>query len=106
VTLTGSPQVDYPRWRALVFKAIQENVGPEAGKLVDNEGDFENVGFSISMSYRVGGGLGDAVIQIMILRGDRKGRRTWLNYEWYAHSGNPAKVGLEAVAAYKKLLES
>lgn len=102
--LTGNPQTDYPRWRSLVFTAIRGNVGSEAGKPIDDDGQYENVDFAISMSYRVGGGLGDAVIQKTIIQGMHRNRRMWLTYEWYAHSADPTKVGLEAVYAYKKLL--
>jgi hypothetical protein len=101
--LTGNPETDYSAWRTLVFKAIQTNIGPEAGALLDGEGDYENVRFVIARGYRVGGGLGDPTVAVTLTNGMRKGRRTLLSYELYAPSADPAKVALDLIEAFHDL---
>jgi hypothetical protein len=91
----------YKPWRAQLFATLKDNIDSDAGRLLDGEGEYENVGFGVAAAYKPRGDKGYVLMVINLLTGVGRARQVTIESNW--RWGDPAKVAAEAIANYHDL---
>lgn len=93
----------YEAWAAELYETLRDDMPELAGKVLDNDGQFENVGFHVRAAYGEEGKHGGVIVAVSVTDRESAAKSKQVQVQGNWHWDDPVDVAHNAIAAYLKL---